>query len=186
MALSMVGNAATAAMHGSLVPIAYATSTSSSVTFSNIPQTYQDLMVVMNVRDSTSATTSGLFGGFNGNFGGNTNYSFTNFRGDGATVNTTLVTNQPYISADGQVYAATTNSNYYSPVIWHIFNYTNSSYNKVYASRSGTDQNGSGNTYMSVGLWRQTAAITSVLVAAANTFVSGSNFTLYGVRSVKQ
>jgi hypothetical protein len=52
-------SSASAAMHGALVPIAYQTSDGSvgSITFNNIPQTYQDLMLVAYTRDSRTGVS---------------------------------------------------------------------------------------------------------------------------------
>jgi hypothetical protein len=170
--------------YGAMVPIASVTSPAGNIFFNNIPAIYQDLMVVMYVRDSTAATTSGQFGGFNGEFGANTNYSFTNVRGDGTSASSARVTNQPYIAADGQWPAASSPTGTFGATIWHILNYANTTTFKTYINRSAYDYNGAGSTYLSVGLWRNTAAINQVIIAAAGTFVAGSMFTLYGIRAV--
>jgi hypothetical protein len=179
-------SSASASMHGAMVPIASVTSPAGNVFFNNIPGTYRDLMVVMYVRDTTAATTSGQFGGFNGEFGANTKYSFTSLRGDGTSVTSARVTNQPYISADGQWPAASATSGIFGATIWHILNYANTTTFKTYINRSAYDLNGSGSTYLSVGLWRNTAAINQIIIAPATTFATGSMLTLYGIRSVGQ
>jgi hypothetical protein len=63
--------------------------------------------------------------------------------------------------------------------IWQIMNYSNSTTNKSALNRGG----GAGtNVEAYAGLWRNTAAITSVTVLTTN-FAAGSTFTLYGVKS---
>jgi hypothetical protein len=65
--------------------------------------------------------------------------------------------------------------------IWQIFNYSNTTTNKSVLGRAS---NPSANTTACVGLWRNTAAITSVSVygVGAN-FTVGSTFTLYGIKA---
>lgn len=140
----------------------------------------------MYARDSTASASSGIFGGFNGQYGGNSNYSFTNLLGNGIAATSSRATNQPYISADGAFPAASSTSGTFGATTWDILNYSNTSAFKTYLNRNAYDLNGSGGTYLSVGLWRSTAAINSVLIVCAATFVAGSTFVLYGVRTVGQ
>jgi hypothetical protein len=186
MPISLASTSASS-MHGAMVPIATATPTGlNSFAFSNIPQTFQDLRIVMYARDSTAATSSGIYGGFNGDYGVNSNYSFTFIRGDGANASSGRYSNQPFIAADGQFSAASSATGTFGATTWDILNYTNTSTFKSYLNRNACDLNGSGSAYLSVGLWRSTAAINSVLIVCVSTFVAGSTFTLYGIRKVGQ
>jgi hypothetical protein len=63
----------------------------------------------------------------------------------------------------------------------NIFNYAGST-NKTILSANSSDKNGSGVVERVVGLWRNTAAITSVeLRARSSTWASGTTATLYGI-----
>jgi hypothetical protein len=70
--------------------------------------------------------------------------------------------------------------------IFHLQNYSNSTTYKTVLNR--TNYAGSGGwTVASVGLWRDTSAITSIRIAISETqtgnFISGSTFTLYGIKA---
>ena len=146
-------------------PIATQTLTTSaaSITFSSIPSTYTDLIMVFNgVADNNVSLR------FNSDSG--TNYSSTRIRGDGSSASSSRFTSiaSMYGSYDPGISTST----------WQIMNYSNSATYKTALNRGG----GSGtNVEAYVGLWRSTAAITSVTVIVNGTFSIGSTFTLYGI-----
>lgn len=177
---------APATTHGAVVPIAYATPSSATVTFSNIPQTYQDLLIVLYARDTNASTVGGIYGAFNGTYGGAANYSLTRLFGDGASATSNRVSNQTFIAADGYYPGASSTSGIFGSGEIHILNYANTSTNKTYIHRMAADQNGSGYSYLSVGLWRQTAAISSIYLQLVSNFAAGTTIALYGIRSVNQ
>jgi len=60
-------------------------------------------------------------------------------------------------------------------------NYANSTTNKTVLSRGNNTGN---HTIAYVGLWRSTAAITSMLLGTTgSTWMAGSTFTLYGIKA---
>jgi hypothetical protein len=61
-------------------------------------------------------------------------------------------------------------------------NYVNSTSNKTYLSRAN---NATFGTDAIVGLWRSSAAVTSLNLknSDSNSFVVGSTFTLYGIKA---
>jgi hypothetical protein len=59
-------------------------------------------------------------------------------------------------------------------------NYANTTTQKTILNRHGYVL-GSNITRYAVGLWRSTAAITSITFTPANGFEAGTNFTLYGI-----
>ena len=64
-----------------------------------------------------------------------------------------------------------------------IFSYAGSTY-KTALSQLSNDNNGSGATASTVGLWRSTSAITSInLFMSGTTFQAGTTATLYGIKS---
>jgi hypothetical protein len=169
-----------------MVPIASTTLTSSGdVYFTNIPQTYQDLFISVSARSTQSATTAAYFGGFNFNYGANTNYSTTNLIGDGSSAASTRQSNQQGIWADGILPAANSTSGIYGSMTMHILNYANSSTFKTYLMRCASDVNGTGGyTSLTVGLWRQTSAINAIYLTPSIAATASSIFTLYGIRAV--
>ena len=141
-----------------------------SVTFSAIPQTYTDLVIVM-FSDQTASSISRME--FNNDTA--TNYSATFIAGDisntatsnrASNANSTAIT---YTSANEQI------------SIIHLMNYSNTTTNKTNLSKRN---DALGNVILNVGLWRSTAAITSVkLSSTSSTFTSNSTFNLYGIKA---
>jgi hypothetical protein len=142
-------------------------STASSVTFSSIPGTYTDLVLV------TRNTSSGGLGGvyldqINGDTG--TNYSSTKIFGTGSVAGSDRNT------SDTGVNIALSNSTQCNN-IFHFLNYSNTTTFKTVLARGNS---AGGQTRASVALFRSTAAITSFRLSGV-TFDAGSTFTLYGI-----
>jgi hypothetical protein len=101
------------------------------------------------------------------------NYSVTELYGDGSSAVSARYTNYNYAFC---AFIGTTQSN----AIINFQNYSNTTTNKTLLARA----NFPGNYVISrVGLWRSTAAITSMTLSQANgfTFQTGSTFTIYGI-----
>jgi len=152
-------------------PIAtYTLGSNTTVTFSSIPQTYTDLVLVT---ETTGTTNGALDVRFNGDSG--TNYSRTGLYGDGTTAESFRNTGLAYglISAG----AGATRS----IAISHFMNYSNSTTYKTYLTRGGDASSGPG---LSIYLWRNTAAITSIALTGdpiGSNIGSTSTLTLYGI-----
>jgi hypothetical protein len=154
-------------------PIATTTlgSTQTSVTFSSIPSTYTDIILVSSAAATTS-TGQGYGVQFNSDTG--SNYSKTFLYGNGSSAVSGRASNQTNISISNFDASGTPN-----PTIAHIQNYANTTTYKTVISRGGGVANF---TIAYVGLWRSTSAITSMtLIIDSSTFTSGSVFTLYGI-----
>jgi hypothetical protein len=179
-----IATTAPSSMHGAVVPLAYATASgTSSVYFGSIPQTYQDLYVVVYSRDATSGTTTTLFTFLNSD--STSLYSYTYLQGDGASATSGRASNTNPFGVASQIASGATSGIFASNTM-HILNYTNTSTYKTILGRSASDANGSGNTRLYAGLYRSTSAITAVTINAASTFTAGSTVALYGVRTVNQ
>ena len=158
------------------IPIATTTLTTSAadVTFSSISGVYTDLVLIFNGGVNTS--NGGLRMELNSDTG--SNYSQTSLAGDGTSAASARNSNvtQARISSD---FGMVNNLNYNS--ITSLNNYSNSTTYKTWLSRNNLSSAG---TEFVIGLWRNTAAITSIkLVPSANSFASGSTFTLYGIKA---
>jgi hypothetical protein len=144
-------------------------SSQSSITFSSIPGTYTDLVLVCNVTKTASSNTA-----FRLNSDTGSNYSSTFLEGNGTTASSSRLTSTTQGSID---YSDTTVNPV--PSITHFMNYSNTTTNKTTLSRSGSEY-----VYAYVNLWRNTAAINTILVyAASGNYVTGSIFTLYGIKA---
>jgi len=153
-------------------PIATATGTGSSgvITFSSIPSTYTDLVLVSNFETSTSAN---LYYQVNGS--SSAIYSDTTLYGDGSSVGSNrrsskTVSYITYLSGSGQRAVVTTN----------FMKYANTTTNKTFLTRFN---NSSFELGVEVGLWSSTSAISSITLNLNNSanFTSTSFFTLYGI-----
>jgi hypothetical protein len=141
-------------------------SASNTVTFSSIPATYTDLIVQGSLSPVSSVATS--FVRFNGDTGNN--YS-TTFLENAASTRTT---NAPSAFFS---YTGATNQQAYTI---QIQNYSNATTYKTFLARAGDKATA---VYATVGLWRNTNAITSVTVLGDINFAIGSTFTLYGIKA---
>lgn len=147
-----------------------------TVTFSSIPATYTDLVLIAN--SSTTTVGSSEINKMTFNSDTATNYSTTTLGADGSSAASFRATSQAYIRAGRN----TANGDSYFVVNKiQIMNYANSTTYKT-AIAQGMEAN----VYLenNVGLWRSTSAITSVtLTAGSNNYKIGSTFTLYGIKA---
>jgi hypothetical protein len=150
------------------------TTNTASVTFSSIPATYDDLLVVAYMRTSTAS-----FPFLTLNNDTATNYSRTVLLGDGASASSSQGSNESNI-----IFSSTSaTANLFVATQIHILNYANTSYNKTVLIRQAQDYNGSGQTQLRVGLWRSTAAVNRIdLDGGVYDFTSGTVFALYGIK----
>ena len=160
-------------------PIATTTlsTTTASVTFSTISGAYTDLVLVCNI--AQAASNNSLRIRYNSDTG--SNYSFTNLSGDGSTASSGRDSNL----TSGLVANTSGSTSLELVVIAHIQNYSNAT---TYKTHIGRGNRAASATDATVGLWRSTAAITTIDLAMgstfpSNNFASGSTFTLYGIAS---
>jgi hypothetical protein len=167
-----------------MVPIATVTNaTYNNLSFTNIPQTYQDLMLVAyaNTQQAGSAADYARLI-FNG---GSTGMSSTTLGGDGATAYSTRETTTTSGGLIGVRPAFATNL--YGAFVTHILNYANTSTFKTSISRAAGDANGSGQSQLIVNLWQSTAAVTSIIWGGTGNYPGpGTTVRLFGIRSVGQ
>jgi hypothetical protein len=148
------------------------------VTFSSIPQTYTDLILITNF--ATSVLNEDAYVQFNSDTGNN--YSRTHVRGNGASALSSRAANQPFIPIDIDSSGTTLNTGIQTAT--HFMNYSNATTNKTVICRSGTNGGSFTGTTLLLGLWRNTNAITRIdIKATGGNFVVGSTFTFYGVKS---
>ena len=151
---------------------------SGEITFSSIPQTYTDLVVVAVGQGYTSSSYGNLQIRFNGDTG--SNYSSTEFKEFGGTASSSRRTSQTYLFATSFLDAGSASLLVGTSII-NIFNYANTTTYKTTISRGSVP---GFKTELNVGLWRSTAAITSVTLTANDTPINaGASFTLYGIKA---
>jgi hypothetical protein len=144
-----------------------------SATFTSIPQTYTDLVMVWG--GSTSTTGQDVrFQVGNGSVDTGGNYSFTYLTGNGTTASSARgIRPATYILT--QVSNGTASNNTF---VWHFMNYANTTTLKTVLCRASSAESTS-----IVGLWNSTSAINTINVfpTGSTTFTAGSTFSLYGI-----
>lgn len=154
----------------------------SSISFTSIPGTYTDLVLMGYVRTNRAGETTDQIT-FEINSDTASNYSGTVLYGNG----TSAISNRTSGSTNVGLWrcpAAATTANIFGPVIANFMNYSNTTTNKTIIGRSN-DMGTNYSTTANVSLWRSTAAITSIVVKSttSNSFVENSILTLYGIRA---
>jgi hypothetical protein len=144
-------------------------STTSSVTFSSIPATYRDLVVVIDGGITSGAEAMSMR--FNGDSG--TNYHYVLANGNGSTTGSFAVGSTIFARL-GSIYTGSNN------FVASVMDYSATDKHKTVIARGNSSANA---VFMVASRWANTAAITSVTVLpdVANTFTAGSTFSLYGV-----
>lgn len=154
-----------------------------SITFSNIPTTFTDLVLVSSSVAATGTTFPWMrFNGLSTNI-----YSDTQLAGNGTAAQSFRRTAQSRAYISENVQHSTTAGN--TTTVVHIMNYSNTTTFKTYLVRNNNPESG---TYVGteaiVGLAQTTAPITSITIGCANSgtdfnLASGSTFTIYGIKA---
>ena len=142
-------------------------STATSYTFSSIPSTYTDLIVVISGKLTVDNNIAYQYNGDTG-----ANYSRTRIYGTGSAAASTRSSGNAdgiFSTGDGTVQSTWTG---------HIQNYANTTTYKTSLWRGSQDLPSA-----TVSLWRSTAAINAIKLypTGGTTWVVGTTFTLYGI-----
>jgi hypothetical protein len=143
----------------------------STVTFSSIPATYRDLVMVIN---GSVASATEFYYRFNADTG--SNYSVVTAQGfgsptSGSFTTTRLVPWAPNNLVANQPFVLTTSFMDYSATDKH----------KTSLHRIGGQAGGEPWVAMTAARWANTAAVNTILVEAGANFNIGATFSLYGV-----
>ena len=155
-------------------PIATTTlgSAAASVTFSSIPGTYTDLVLVI-----AGASSNGSAGYIGTQFNSDTSssYSTTRLLGDGSSASSDRYSSETLCKSGTMWGSIGTN-------IFQVMNYSNS---VTYKTMLNRDNNAGNRVGATVSLWRSVNAITSVTFTCPDGggFASNSTFTLYGIKA---
>lgn len=152
----------------------------STITFSSIPSTYTDLVILSSLRDTNAIVgNAGIRVIFNGSGSG---FSTRWIYGNGTTVLST--TDSGGWIRVGQVPGANATANTFSNDYIYIPNYTSS--NNKSLSADSVMENNATESYMTLtaGLWSNTAVITQVQLQSNSTaWAQYSSATLYGIKN---
>lgn len=147
-------------------------SNSTSITFSSVPSTYRDLVIVITAKQTAGTGQNELR--FNGDSG--SNYGNISMEGTGSITQSgaSATTSKWYINLNnGDLYSQ------YTTCIVQIMDYAQAKHKSGISRGNGQ---GTGNSVGASGhIWRNTNAITSITISASGTYSSGSTFYLYGI-----
>lgn len=156
-----------------------------SITFSNIPQTFTDLKVVMSARTGVSGATDAVslsINGSNSNLSGQ--YAFWNGNSGGTLNSGTAVGTQEA----GWINGGTSTASSFSNVELYFPNYTSTTTSKSYTIDSVHENNAAtGTNSLYIGPWANVwnpgtqAAITSLTFTPSASFSEYSTIYLYGI-----
>ena len=154
-----------------------------TITFASIPATYSHLQIrAIGRTDRTTASIDGFRIQFN-NVTTTAQYRSHFIVGTGASTgsadegNTAGIINQRFSTQ-------TATSNMYGAAVIDILDYANTNKNKTVRCLGGTDQNGSGEVYLTSGVWLNTDAVSEIDIVPniGTNFVQYSSFALYGIK----
>jgi hypothetical protein len=143
-------------------------SAQASVTINSIPQTYTDLVLVIQGKMSVDGGTTLYLNGDTTN----NNYTYQTLLGDGSTAAG---------GSGGGAFAVYLDNVIFGSVVCNIMNYANASTYKTTLSRVNT----SSYVFARAVTWASTAAVTSLLISNnnSNTYLAGTTFNLYGIKA---
>jgi hypothetical protein len=175
--------ATTAADTGAMFPLQVITVGSagaSSITFSNIPNTYTHLQLRFLTIPATANSTVMRVG--NGSIDTNSNYAKHSLNGNGTNATGQGFATQSYFNLMG--YRVSASTIYPSVGTVDILDYANSSKNKTFRVLSGFDANGSGEIQLNSGLWASTSAINTIRIfnEGGGNLSQYSAVALYGIK----
>lgn len=155
---------------------------SATIDFSNIPQTYTDLCVLMSLRSDRSAIDSDAYIKLNNT---TTGYSYRFLYSDpnlGTPVGNSSGSTYPMTVTN----AANATASTFANSRLYISNYTSSNYKSM--AIEGVSENNSIDcyTYTVAGLWSNTAAVNQITITPyTGSFVQYTTATLYGVKAAR-
>lgn len=153
------------------IATASGTGSAGDITFTVIPSTYTDLVLVANIFTTANANTTIRLNGDTGS-----NYSATVLWGNGTTASSTRASNTDAVIYQQDLFSTSSIS------ALSVFNFMNYSSSSVYKTVLVRSNKANQSTEAWVNLWRNTSAITSITVRGA-TFTTDAKFTLYGIKA---
>jgi hypothetical protein len=149
----------------------------SSVTFSSIPATYRDLILVHSMKHSFAGSITVRDSGlrFNGDSG--SNYSYVRMGGNGSTASSETDTANNFSLLYGMASA-----NFQMGIV-QVMDYSATDKHKTVLYRTGLANDTNFGSYAAAARWANTAAITTLTIAPGGSFtiLAGSTFNLFGI-----
>lgn len=146
------------------------------VEFTGIAGTYSHLQLRILQRSTTPNNTNMTFNSDTGS-----NYNWHELYGDGSTAaSASSAGSVTFMKAS---YLESITAGYVGASVIDILDYSNTSKNKTMRALTGSDANGTGYILLRSGLWRNTAAITTIrLTPATGSWDNYASIALYGIK----
>jgi len=167
----------------SIATVSVGSGGAANVEFTSIPATYTHLQIRGIARSNRNFSSDTIFVQFNGD--SSANYSLHLLRGDGSTASAYGAPTNDATQMDVmQIGSAQSTAGVFGGFVIDILDYANTNKYKTQRSLGGFDNNGNGVIGFCSGSWRNTNAITSILLDAhsTDTFQQYSHFALYGIK----
>jgi hypothetical protein len=159
-------------------------SSATTVTFSSIPSTYTDLVLLMSVRGNLNNLATRIR--WNSDATGLYSISALIGQGTNGVFNNSSTNNIEFDTSRTNQANSSFTANTFTSIEVYLPNY-NSTTAKPFGSISAAENNSASvaNIETVAGLYRGTSAISSVLIIPGNSnnFVTGSSFYLYGIKN---
>ena len=182
-----IAASASSTSKGSVVQLARWVSDGSTAgtTFTNIPNTYRDLMIVANGRTTRAVADDHMLIALNTNT--SLNYSYTYMRTDGTSLVSARGIDGAFVTAFGCYSGSLAPTGVMGSGTLHLFNYANSSAYKGVLTKGSADLGSSGYMTLSHNLFKgNTDSINNLYCITYNNLVAGSSITLYGIKGLNQ
>jgi hypothetical protein len=155
---------------------------SPTITFNSIPQGYTDLVMVMTGQTGAAVAADIGVCYFNGDTGSNYNYVQIGSNGSDSNAYSSFTRNFTGILAGNLPLGANGQWDFVCST-WNFMNYSNSTTFKNVMVRDASATTAGLPNATTVGVWRNTAAITSISMRTVNGygFRAGTKFNLYGI-----
>lgn len=153
-----------------------------SLSLTSIPSTYKHLELRWIARTSLASVGGGFFVRYNSD--SSALYTKHSLWGDGANVNANDFGSDTETEITFGGAGANATASVFGTGVLSVLDYSSTSKYKTLRSFHGIDNNGSGYSQLSSGLWRSTSAITSITLTATSskTFSASTKFALYGIK----
>jgi hypothetical protein len=150
-----------------------------NIEFDNIPQTYKHLQVRLVGRSSFAANFDNLAFYLNNNTA--SNYATHALFGNGSSVTSNAFTSEARLFFPTLFTAASNTANAFQGGVIDILDYSSTTKNTTTRALTGVAASGPAICLIS-GLWNNTAAVTRINFENSGNFVTGTRFSLYGIR----
>jgi hypothetical protein len=172
------GAAGAANSYESIATVTVGSGGAANVTFSSIPSTYQHLQIRGIIRNSNADDSSIIR--FNSDSG--SNYARHFLRGNGTSATAAAASSVTAMEGPFTAYSGVT-ANAFTGAVIDVLDYANTNKYKTTRVLGGADLNGSGAINLVSGLWMNTAAVTTIVIAAGSGNIAEySSFALYGIK----